>query len=98
MPRKGHKKNTCTPKKPKKSVINNGELASITCSPEEVSTLFASTRKSLCELFNMSFAQGAVPDQWQQADIVLYTKKVRRIIERTIDQCHLRLLLARYVR
>ena len=29
----------------------------------------------LCELFNMLFAQGAVPDQWKQADIVPLYKK-----------------------
>ena len=63
------------------SAINNGELASITCSPEEVSTLLSELKQnkspgpdeihpmilkkcsrtlanSLCELFNMSFAQG----------------------------------------
>ena len=80
------------------SVINNGELASITCSPEDVSTLLSELKQnkspgpdeihpmilkkcsqtlanSLCELFNMSFAQGAVPDQWKQADIVPLYKK-----------------------
>ena len=80
------------------SVINNGELASVTCSPEKVSALLSELKQnkspgpdeihpmilkkcsrtlshSLCELFNMSFAQGVVPDQWKQADIVPLHKK-----------------------
>ena len=49
----------------------------------------------LTYIFNESLAQGAVPDDWRQANVAPYLRKVRNTMQLIIDRCRLLVSVAK---